>query len=641
MHGLGPKTDNTHQPWSPLAAHLEGSSMMRRSQCACFLMVTIAFWVIGSEARAQGTLSFTDQTFAAGVTNTFTPGLYAHFDYTAGGAVGDFDNDGWQDVYVVTGGVGGIPDRLFMNNGDGTFTDDAAAWGLTDVHSGKGVSVADFNNDGWQDIYVTSAGPVFDDDTGQHRLYKNNGDGTFTNIAAAAGVNFTSTSSEDGFGSAWADYDLDGDLDMFVGGFENNNEGNVLFRNNGDETFTNVTVDAELFPNPLTPDHRGFAPRFMDVDGDRYPELLLVSDFGTSIYWKNDGDGTFTKWTTESGMGEEENGMGQCIGDFNRDGLMDWYVCSIYRPSIGWTGNKLYLTQPDATYTEISNSAGVHDGGYGWASIGLDMDHDGWTDIVETNGGNGALFSNEQSYLWLNNGDNTFDEVAVATGFDNDEQGRGMVALDYDADGDQDIMIFSNNGPLQFFRNDLSGTDIHWFRLFLDNGGSTTIPPQGIGSLVYVTAGGITQVDMIDGGDHFCSHSELSAHFGLGAETMIDELRVEWTDGSVTIINDVAADQTMTVTAGTSPDPEWIRGDVNADGAINVADAIALLSGLFGTPSAILCGAAADVNNDGGQDIGDPVYLLTYNFSMGTEPPAPFPSCGIAPTTFSCDTPCP
>ena len=144
--------------------------MLRRHGTICGLMLVLIAPV--GRAEAQGVLSFTDQTTEAGVENSFTPGLYAHFDYTAGGAVGDFDNDGWQDVFVVTGGVGDVPDRLFMNNGDGTFTDEAEAWGLTEWHSGKGVSVADFNNDGWADIYVTSAGPdVFDDETGQHRVH--------------------------------------------------------------------------------------------------------------------------------------------------------------------------------------------------------------------------------------------------------------------------------------------------------------------------------------------------------------------------------------------------------------------------------------------------------------------------------------
>ncbi|MEM7262965.1 MAG: FG-GAP-like repeat-containing protein [Planctomycetota bacterium] len=598
-------------------------------------LLVLVLVLVPTLARAQGTLSFTDVTAAAGVTNSYFSGLFAHFEYTAGGAVGDFDQDGWPDVYVVTGGVGGNPDRLFMNNGDGTFTDEAAAWGLTEIHMGKGVSVADFNNDGFEDIYVTSAGPITDDMTGQHKLYRNNGNGTFTNIAAMAGVAFTTISSEDGFGSAWTDYDLDGDLDLFVAGFENNNEGNVLFRNNGDETFTNVTAVSELFLGS-TIHHRGFAPRFMDVDGDRYPEFLLVSDFGTSIYWKNDGDGTFTEWTTESGMGLEENGMGQCIGDFDRDGLLDWYVASIFRPAIGWTGNKLYLTQPDATYVETSVAAGVEDGGYGWACIGVDLDHDGWTDIVETNGGISSEFTGEPSYLWINDGDGTFTENAIALGFDHDEQGRGMVRLDYDLDGDQDIMIFANNAPLQFFRNDLSGPDTHWLRIILDNGPSTTIPPHGIGAKITISADGVTQVSTIDGGDHFCSHGELTAHFGLAGATLVDTVDVEWTDGSVTSLTAVAVDRTITIFAEEPIDPDFLRGDVNADGGVNIADAVSILSGLFGTPGAILCAAAADSNDDGGQDIGDAVYVLSYTFSGGAAPPAPFPDCGLVVSPFDC-----
>ena len=144
------------------------------------------------------------------------------------------------------------------------------------------------------------------------------------------------------------------------------------------------------------------------------------------------------------------------VGDFDNDGLLDWYVTSIYQPSIGWTGNKLYMNQGNHVYSEISAAAGVFNGGYGWAAIACDFDHDGWVDIAETNGGS-STFQNEQSYLWLNNGDGTFSETAIASGLVHTVLGRGMLNLDYDNDGDQDVMILSLNDPNVLYRNDLSG----------------------------------------------------------------------------------------------------------------------------------------------------------------------------------------
>ncbi|MGA1778880.1 MAG: FG-GAP-like repeat-containing protein [Planctomycetota bacterium] len=586
--------------------------------------------------RAEGqTLVFTDQTVAAGVENLYTPGSFSFPTYTGGGVCGDFDGDGWQDIFIPSDGAGGSLDRLFMNNGDGTFTDEAAAWGMTIAHMGKGASVGDFNNDGHLDIYCTSAGPYNSSAPGHHKLWRNNGNRSFTNVALSAGVAFTTAGGQDGFGSCFGDYDLDGDLDLFVSGTASNNAGSILFRNNGNESFTNVTIAAGLMVGlPFT--MFGFAPRMVDMDGDFHPELLLVSDFGTSVYYRNNGDGTFSDWSWSSGTGLEENGMGQTVGDFDNDGLLDWYVTSIYQPSIGWTGNKLYMNQGNHVYSEISAAAGVFNGGYGWAAIACDFDHDGWVDIAETNGGS-STFQNEQSYLWLNNGDGTFSETAIASGLVHTVLGRGMLNLDYDNDGDQDVMILSLNDPNVLYRNDLSGPDRNWLRVFLDNNGSSAVAPHGMGSRVVINFGAESRTCHVHGGDNFLSMGELSAHFGLGAVPLIDTLTVHWPDGTTDQLTGVAVNQTITVTYEGAT---FMRGDANGDGAFDLGDPIAVLAYLFQGAGTLACESAADINGDGTINISDPIYSLAYAFGGGAPPPAPFPACAAEPSPVDCDQRC-
>jgi hypothetical protein len=306
-------------------------------------------------------------------------------------------------------------------------------------HGGIGVSAADYDANGYVDLYVTSLGsPSQDGEIGMNRLYRNNGNGTFTEVGVAAGVNLTTTSplKPASFGSAWGDFDLDGDLDLCVASWNRAGDGNVLFRNNGNGTFTNVTGGAvgEAFTDPSW-GVWGFQPVFADMNGDLYPELLMAADFETSRYLLNNGDGTFTDITISSGTGLDDNGMGQAVADVNNDGLLDWYVTSIYNecPSARfYNGNTLYLNLGNNLFQEVSASAGVNDGGWGWGTAAADFDHDGWVDLGEVNGraapcpafdgncndGTGDCWYGEQEYLYYNNGDGTFTELAQTAGFD-------------------------------------------------------------------------------------------------------------------------------------------------------------------------------------------------------------------------------
>ncbi len=564
---------------------------------------------------------FSHQTAAAGLSMTHSSTGFTNANYAGGGAVADFNNDGFQDVFACSGGGGSAPDKLFINNGDGTFTDQAAAWGLTVAHKGKGCAVGDYNKDGWLDLYVTSAGPAGGGSAaGHHKLYHNNGDGTFTNVATAAGVNSTGT-SENAWGPTFTDYDLDGDLDLFVAAFSTG--GTRLFRNNGDGTFTNVTATSGTGGGPLLAgisSLSGFMPRFVDVDGDHHPDLYLVADFGTSRYFKSNGDATFTNMTASSGTCLEENGMGGTIGDFNRDGKLDWYVTSIYLPGIGWTGNKIYRNNGDHSYLQYASTAGVHDGGYGWGAVAIDFNHDGWQDIAETNGdgaGSGTFF-NEQSYLWVSNGMlNTYTEMAIATGFVqfgaggyNHGKGRGMVSFDAENDGDQDVLIFSNNEPNFFLRNDLPAqADTHWLRVFLDTSADPGLAPHGINCQITATVGSASLLRSIDGAVSYLSQSELSAHYGLATATSVDLLSVLAPNGRVTGLANVPADQTLTLHIG-------LIGDMNADGAADLLD-VPLFEGCLSGPGGgvgVAC-PQGDAEPDGDIDLGD--FALFQNEFTG------------------------
>jgi len=527
------------------------------SHLACAALVAIG---LATGARAQSA-AFSNQTTAAGLTATMSISGITDPNYPGGGTVGDFNGDGWIDIFWLSGGGSGQLDKLFINNGNGTFTDQAAAWGLaTEAHKGKGACTWDYDDDGDLDIYVTSNGPWTAQAVGHHKLFRNNGDGTFTNVATAAGVNMTVTSTPaDGWSASPNDYDLDGDLDLFVGGSKGNNVGSKMFRNNGDGTFTDVTSSignggGGLFAG-VSPAVYGFSPRFVDVNGDHYPELLFAADFGSSVFFKNNGDGTFTNWSSQSNTTQEENGMGSTIGDYDNDGLVDWYVTSIYFPSIGWTGDKLYINQGGLAFDETSVAAGVFDGGYGWGTASVDFNHDGWQDLVETNGGGcPGSFCNEQSYLWMNDKDGTFTEMAVASGLNHTLQGRALMTFDLENDGDQDVAICSNNAAFRFYRNDLAaGADTHWLRVFLDTYGDPTLAPHGIGATVSIDIGGSKQYRWIESATNFLSTSELSAHFGLGTATSVDVLRVDWPDGSFNELTDVAADQSIPVVSGSTP----------------------------------------------------------------------------------------
>jgi hypothetical protein len=515
----------------------------------------------------------------------------------AGGCAGDFDRDGDQDIFMI-GGSAGV-DQLWWNNGSGFFTEGAAGAGLARTHRGTGAATGDYDNDGDLDLFITSLGVGLQNLPGSNRLFRNNGDGTFTDVTTAAGVagiSFGGTDDGDSFGAAFGDYDLDGDLDLAVAGWYGRNG---LYRNNGDGTFSDVTVAAIGYDMTTV---RGFAPRFTDINNDRYPELLWVADFTTSKYLVNNGDGTFTNNTLAAGTGLDSNGMGNTQGDFDNDGALDWYVTSkiasmgVHGP--GASGNMLYMSAGNDLFSEESDARGCNFGSWGWAATAVDFNHDGWLDILHTNGWD-LNFSADQSKLYLNDGTAHFTDVATAVGVTDTGNGRGLLHLDLERDGDMDAVTFNNFQPVVVYRNDLSGPGINWLNVRFLVPTCSGLAPDGFGTRVELTAGGLTQVRYLDGGSNYLAQSELSLHFGLAAATTVDSMTVFWADGRTSVFNGIDANQRLEIT----PCPI----DVNRDCAVDTADLGQLIS-LFGSTGPDL---AADVNRDGVVDTADLGQLIS------------------------------
>jgi hypothetical protein len=480
-----------------------------------------------------------------------------------GGTVGDFDGDGWPDIFVIGGGL--TPDRLFMNHG-GSFVDEAAAWGLTDLYRGSGAGAADYDRDGDLDLMVTSLGDLPGAAApGCHRLYRNDG-GHFTNVAAAAGVTYSNPVVPDGYSPTFGDYDLDGDLDLWIGGWFALPDtkifiGTRLFRNQGNGTFVDVTEAAGV----LNTKTRGFSAIFADMDGDRYPELMVAGDFSTSRYYVNNRDGTFTERPFPA-VSVVDNGMGTAMADFDRDGLQDWFVTAIL-PSyryMGPPGNRLYFNRGNHELVPAPPKVGVNDCGWGWGATALDYDHDGWVDLFMTNGWPEPDIITLKSYeadpscLFRNNGDGTFTNVSAELGTTDPlvHKGQGRYAghLDYDRDGDLDILVLSCGEPLKLYRNDLSGKGTKWLQVRLHGGDNPRITPDGRGSTVRITSQtGLTQVAQFTGHSNYLGGNEPMVHFGLGAQTKLAKVQIDWSDGSSTILTDVAANQRLEVTAPDGP----------------------------------------------------------------------------------------
>ncbi len=499
---------------------------------------------------SSGGWSFVDVAPAVGLTDPYL------FEYdplgklratTSGHAAADYDGDEFIDLYTGRGDSGTT--HLYRNLGDGTFADVTAEAGVgVDDAIINAPAFVDHDGDGDPDLLAPSfwGGPT--------RFFDNLADGTFVEVADAAGL---STDSPAGplstYSSAWADVDGDDDLDVFFARYEviDPSDSRLFYLNNGDGTFTEASAAAGLFYVDIK---ESFTPIFADMTGDGVPELLVASDHEQSVYFRNTGDGTFVQDTTSELT--DDNGMGGTVADYDRDGDLDWFVTAIYDPdgvaendwAWGLLGNRLYNNQGDGTLVDVSEEAGVRDGSWGWGTCFADLDLDGHEDLFHVNGFVSLQDTNDEyvavtSKLFHNNGDGTFADRSIELGFTQPTQGRGLSCFDYDRDGDIDLFTTTYQGPPHLYRNDRADSG-HFFNVRLDGRSPNT---EGVGAVVEVTVDGITQMRALRLGSNYVAHDPVEAHFGLGDHAVIDTLRVRWPDGSETIAHDVAADRFVRV----------------------------------------------------------------------------------------------
>ncbi len=501
-------------------------------------------------AASDAAWHFTDVTAEAGLSYQHgylaEPGFREPSENAGGVAVGDYDGDGWPDLYVVRGTIGA--NLLFHNRGDGTFEEvgQAAGVALTGVRS-SGPLFADLDGDGRLDLFVggVDGTPV--------SVFRNAGDGTFTDVTATSGIDIPP--GRDTFGATAGDYDHDGDLDLFVThwltSFFNfpDTSSFHLWQNDGTGVFTDVTLAAGIVALGPSDNFNSFTANFADIDGDRWPDLLVTGDFLTTRVYRNNRNGTFT-FATDTSVITDGNGMGAAIGDYDNDGDLDWFVSSIWDPNGvaegNWdtTGNRLYRNRGDGTFEDATDAAGVRVGYWGWGSTFQDLDNDGDLDLFHVNGfgradiPQTAEFIADPSRLFVGNGDGTFTERAAELGVADTDEGRGVAAFDYDGDGDLDLFVHNSEGPGRLYRND-GGNAGRWLDVALHGRAPNT---EGIGARIRVTVDGRTQLREVRAGSNYLSQDLAEAHFGLGAGRTAS-VEVLWPDGTRTVREKIAPDQ--------------------------------------------------------------------------------------------------
>ncbi len=507
----------------------------------------------------------------------------------SGVALLDYDNDGWLDIYLVNGSTFDALDgkedpphaALFHNNHDGTFTNVALQAGVTNDRWGYGVSVADFDNDGWPDIFVGNYG--------KNRLYHNNHDGTFTDVAEKAGVTLGNWSS----GSAWGDYDGDGFLDLFVAGYVHFDRDNLpisgskamgyascqyrgepvncgprglkgepdhLFHNNGDGTFTDVTAKAGVEDKDR---YYGFTSIFIDLNGDGKPDLVVGNDSTPNYLYINKGNGTFDDDGYLSGFalnndGREIASMGIAAGDYENNGQVDFFITDF-----GDDYKVLFHNDGDVSYTDVSYRAGLAQPTIpfvGWGDGFLDFDNDGWLDLFMVNGHVypqvdkhdwGTTFA-EKPLLFRNVPDGVtkrrkFELVPAVegSGLAVVVPGRGAAFGDLFNDGKIDVVINRMDGPPVLLRN-VNPDQHHWVELKLIGGPKS--PRDATCATAYLTANGMRQREDVLASGSYISANDRRLHFGLGDAADPGTAEIHWPSGAKQTVKLPAVDRIYTIT---------------------------------------------------------------------------------------------
>ena len=502
----------------------------------------------------------------------------------------DYDNDGWLDIYLVNGSTLNALDgkedpphaALFHNNHDGTFTDVSAKAGVQNDRWGYGCSVADYDNDGWPDIYVGNYG--------KNRLYHNNHDGTFTDVAEKAGVTLGNWSP----GSAWGDYDGDGRLDLYITGYVHFDRDNLpiggskavgyasclyrgaavncgprglpgepdhLFHNNGDGTFTDVTKQAGVEDKDR---YYGFTAIFLDINGDGKPDLVVGNDSEPNFLYINKGDGTFDDQSYVSGFalnkdGREIASMGIAAGDYENNGLIDFYITDF-----GDDYKVLFHNDGDTSFTDVSYKAGIAQTTIpfvGWGDGFIDYDNDGWLDLFQVNGHVypevdqhdwGTTWA-ERPLLFHNAPDGAkgrrFQYVppVKGTGLADVIPARGAAFGDLFNDGKIDVIINPIDGPPVLLRN-VNPDHHHWVEMQLVGGPKS--PRDATCATVYLKANGMRMRQDVLASGSYISSNDRRLHFGLGDAVDAGTAEIHWPSGATETIKLPAEDRIYTITEG-------------------------------------------------------------------------------------------
>ena len=551
---------------------------------ALVLIINPVFGQAPQTAKTQDAaipVHFTDIRKSAGITfvqdSTQTDQKY--YLETMGTGVGwiDYDQDGLMDLYFVQSGPTDIykpphPLRsaLYHNNGDGTFTDVTEKAGVGgEGHYGQGVAVGDYDNDGYPDIYVTGYGRAI--------LYHNNGNGTFTDVTAKAGV---ADEGQWSTSAGWFDYDKDGYLDLVVTNYidwnpknnlwcgerrpgyrsycnPNNYKGEKtkLYHNNHDGTFTDVSEKSGVG----LPESKGMGVVLADFNNDGWPDIAIANDTWPNFLFLNNHDGTFKDVSLISGIaasedGRYEAGMGIDAADVDGDGWLDVYITHLDLEL-----NRLYHNNGDGTFTDDTYSSGIGQKAVllsGVAAKFIDYDNDGWPDILQANGAmldNVNLYHSEVSYkepllMFRNLGKGHFEKTSDSLGADfmHPVAARGLATADFDNDGDIDIAVNARGDPPELLRND-GGNANHWLEVLLIG---TQSNRDGIGAVLKLTSEGSVHMQQAEGGTSYMSASDPRLHFGLGTRTSIDSLVITWPSGHVDKLTNVPIDKIIAVKEG-------------------------------------------------------------------------------------------
>ncbi|MCC6679160.1 MAG: CRTAC1 family protein [Phycisphaerales bacterium] len=466
-----------------------------------------------------------------------TPGLWPGQNTRFGSGVSaiDFNKDGRQDFYICDSYM--HEGHLLRANADGTYTDVGREAGVQNLGLAHMALAVDLDNDGYDDLVILNDSSRYTNEFPRSVIYRNNRDGTFTNVTIGSGF----TPEDLTFGGMTAgDYDKDGDLDLFVGGWYEYSA--HLFRNDGGFKFTDVSGPANIH----VPGNRShWTPVFADFDNDGWQDIFAAVDFDEDYLLRNNRDGTFTDVSHAAGITHVYNDMGAAVADFDNDLDLDIYTTNITNFSnctVPWGCNMLYKNNGDGTFTDGTREHGVGNTAWGWGDAFADIDLDGHLDLIAVGGW--YVGEEQRTCLFMNDGQNNFHDAAAEAGVQQFADKKGLLVVDIEKDGDLDMIVTEVRGPVTVWENVTPRSGRNYLTVEAEG---TTSNRNGVGARVYITVGDKMQMAEIIAGGSFYTSPPKEAHFGLGTVAVINQLVVIFPSGKSVEMRDIAANQRLHV----------------------------------------------------------------------------------------------